>query len=60
MTYFSLHISRIHKDLENIREQQENKKEKTDKKVNFKPIKTKMKKNESMDDFIKIQWPWLF
>tara|TARA_B100000035_G_scaffold294792_2_gene285353 strand:+ start:48 stop:227 length:180 start_codon:yes stop_codon:yes gene_type:complete len=59
MTYFSLHISRIHKDLEDIRRIEENKKN-TDKKNNFKPQKTKIKKNGSIDDFMKIQWPWLF
>lgn len=59
MTYFSLHISRIHKDLEDIKRIEENKKT-TNKKVNFKTQKTKIKKNGSIDDFIKIQWPWLF
>ena len=59
MTYFSLHISRIHKDLEDIRRIEENKKT-TNKEVNFKSQKTKIKKNGSIDDFMKIQWPWLF
>ena len=59
MTYFSLHISRIHKDLEDIRRIEENKKN-TTKKENFEPQKSKIKKNGSIDDFIKIQWPWLF
>lgn len=55
MTYFSLHISRIHKDIQEIRE-----KDNKDKKVNVKLKNTKMKKNNSTDDFMKIQWPWLF
>jgi hypothetical protein len=58
MTYFSLHISRINKDLHDIKER-DNKDNKS-KKVDVKLKKTKIRKNNSMDDFMKIQWPWLF
>lgn len=62
MTYFSLHISRIHKDLEDIkeRERERDNKDNKSKKVDVKLKKTKIRKNNSMDDFMKIQWPWLF
>ena len=58
MTYFSLHISRINKDIHEMNER-DNKDNKS-KKVDVKPKKTKIRKNNSMDDFMKIQWPWLF
>lgn len=60
MTYFSLHISRIHKDLEDIKERERDNKDNKSKKVDVKLKKTKIRKNNSMDDFMKIQWPWLF
>jgi len=60
MTYLSLHIYRINKDLHDIKERERDNKDNKSKKVDVKLKKTKIRKNNSMDDFMKIQWPWLF
>ena len=65
MTYFALNLTRIYKDIENIKKS-ENKTDTVEKTLEKtlespkKVIRGVIKKNKSMDDFMKMQWPWLF
>ena len=65
MTYLTLNITRICKDIQDIKnvENERNIEDKRDTQNKLKSPKKVMKKiikkNKSMDDFMTMQWPWI-